>query len=168
MYTNARIYLGSNLQDLTEEKEMSDYRLVFDGYRLNLLSGATTVRSWDAVSGRPGFQNPSLTNVVDKGPIPEGSWNFSMSAVQTLTVVQEALGDFGRGAWPGGHIAWGINRVGRRAVMPRRGPPALGPPSCDSMSVRAAQLSIDHPLTCWQRAATKNGPPKDGGLGQTA
>ncbi|MFM6404912.1 MAG: hypothetical protein ACKPGT_09740, partial [Microcystis sp.] len=67
------------------------YKLKFDGYNLKLYNGSSYVMSWAAISGQPGSQSPLLSGVKDVGPIPEGSWSFNMSRVQTITAMDDFI-----------------------------------------------------------------------------
>ena len=53
--------------------------LEFNGEKLQLKDGNKTVRSFDAMSGQRGYQNPWDQEVTDYGPIPEGEWNVDYS-----------------------------------------------------------------------------------------
>ncbi len=104
---------------------MTDYSLKFDGYKLSLIGDGKEVRSWDAVSGVAGFQSPDNQGLKNTGPIPEGSWTFNTSAIQTITVQDNVVGSLSKaaslllagsdsvkfGTWYGGDIAWGLERV---------------------------------------------------------
>lgn len=35
---------------------MNEYNLTFDGYKISLRQNNITIKSWDAISGRPGQQ----------------------------------------------------------------------------------------------------------------
>jgi hypothetical protein len=99
------------------EINMSEYTLKFDGYNIKLYQGENYINSWSAVSGSVGSQSPSLANVRNTGPIPEGAWSFNMAGVQTITGFDNAIGTVTglvgvkAGTWPGGVTAWGLERV---------------------------------------------------------
>src|SRR3954464_108961 len=84
--------------------------------------GFSEIRSWRAVSGRPGYQAKACQSLKDKGPIPEGRYLVRPRNLQKMTEVDDMVGTilspasqllFRRklGAWPGGSIAWGVWRV---------------------------------------------------------
>ena len=95
---------------------MSTANLYFDGYNLSLIENGAPIRSWAAVSGNVGYQSPQYQGVQDTGPIPEGSWSFSLNDTQMLSWVDSFLGVFSGvgikvGAWPGSTFSWGNMRV---------------------------------------------------------
>ncbi|MBM6594625.1 Hint domain-containing protein [Microvirga pudoricolor] len=100
---------------------MSEYKLSFDGYQVSLQQNGRVVDSWSAVSGRPGSQSPSETALKDVGPIPEGQWSFNTSDIQTVTGLDNIIGNIGKlsgvtlgekfGAWYGGTVSWGVERA---------------------------------------------------------
>lgn len=82
---------------------MTEATLRFDGYKLSLLESGRVIKSWDAVSGRDGYNSPTLQDRSFVGPIPEGNWRFEMSSIQRLTAVDEALGPWAGALCPEGH-----------------------------------------------------------------
>ncbi len=93
------------------------YYAVFDGKTLTLYIDDKTVRSWDAVSGRPGYQSPEYQDQKSTGPIPEGTYVARQEQLQfmdlkglivgTAVAVKEDSG----GKWPGSYYSWGNSRV---------------------------------------------------------
>jgi hypothetical protein len=103
---------------------MTNFTLQFDGYRLSLVGDGAVIKSWDAVSGSPGFQSPANQAAAFTGPIPEGRWSFNTSAIQTISVKDDVVGTLAKaayattgleqvhvGTWFGGSIAWGLERA---------------------------------------------------------
>ena len=86
---------------------------IFDGYSLTLYSAdGRVVGSWPAISGRRGYQEPSLQGLVNLGPIPEGRYSFSIGAIQPIDTLRAAVGAISRyGRFPGGIAAWGTERA---------------------------------------------------------
>ncbi len=90
---------------------------VFDGKTLTLYVDDKPVRSWDAVSGRPGYQSPEYQDQKSTGPIPEGAYVARQEQLQFMdlkglivgaaVVVKEDSG----GKWPGSYYSWGNSRV---------------------------------------------------------
>jgi hypothetical protein len=93
---------------------MPDVVVRFDGYRVSVYRGEVLQRSWDAVSGAVGWQAPNLQTIGDRGPIPEGSYSFSVDSVQNLPATLSGaafLGAFGAGTWPGLSYSYGLQRA---------------------------------------------------------
>ena len=89
----------------------------FDGKNLTLFQDGKPIVSWDAVSGKPGFQSPEYQNLKDTGPIPEGTYVARQEKLQHISPVDWAIGwsrvlgdDLG-GKWPGSSVSWGSSRV---------------------------------------------------------
>ena len=90
---------------------------VFDGKTLTLYVDDKPVRSWDAVSGRPGYQSSEYQDQKSTGPIPEGTYVARQEQLQFMdlkglivgsaVVVKEDSG----GKWPGSYYSWGNSRV---------------------------------------------------------
>ena len=97
-------------------------RYDFDGLQLKVYeirpdNSLSLVTSWDAISGKLGFQSPDYQNLKDAGPIPEGVWEIGET--QEISLVDDVIGtaSFGQaGAWPGGTYAWGSDRAWLSAV----------------------------------------------------
>ena len=96
-----------------------DVRLEFDGRTLTLRR-ATPDRiertSFPGVSGRPDgdgrFDNSEARQAMPRtGPLPEGVYHIHVDEVQSISTRDQLLGMVGRGAWPGGTISWGEQRV---------------------------------------------------------
>ena len=83
---------------------------VFDGKALTLYMDNKPVRSWDAVSGKTGYQSPEYQNVKDKGTIPEGMYIIRKDKLQFYKDIDpwdKVRSVFGRGTWRGGTYSWG-------------------------------------------------------------
>lgn len=96
--------------------------LLFNGKTLALIENGTVIKSWMAMSGKPGYQGEQYTGVKDKGPLPAGKYKVSPSQVQRLNLKDEIRsyagylwgkipGNETRGTWPAGRIAWGKERI---------------------------------------------------------
>jgi RHS repeat-associated protein len=93
------------------------FGLVFNGTGLTQLRADGTTRTIPAVSGRVsgwGEVNPGQQGDRNRGPIPEGTYTFNRSDIQTfngpnydINLIATALG---RG-WRGGPRAWGTQRA---------------------------------------------------------
>lgn len=83
----------------------------FDGKEFKAIENGTVVKSWPAVSGRPGYQGAEHQGEKDKGPLPEGEWVLRQKNYQHMDSTRSLLGLFGRGNWPGSVPAWGRERV---------------------------------------------------------
>ena len=90
---------------------------VFDGKTLTLYQDDKPVRSWDAVSGKNGYQSPKYQSEKDKGTIPEGSYVARQEQLQFMDLKGLIVGpavvvntDWG-GKWPGSYYSWGNSRV---------------------------------------------------------
>ena len=68
--------------------------------------------SWEATSGRDGYQSKEFQSVASKGPIPEGS--YSVNPANTQSIVRD-IGMYSKwegGCWSrGGKDAWGTIRT---------------------------------------------------------
>jgi RHS repeat-associated protein len=88
--------------------------LHFDGKKLSWLDDdGKVVQQWDAVSGRTGATSEDQA-VANFGPLPEGLWQVQQSEYQPIWTRSRSdviLGQFGRGAWPGGVDSWGAGRI---------------------------------------------------------
>ena len=90
---------------------------VFDGKTLTLYQDDKPVRSWDAVSGKNGYQSPKYQSEKDKGTIPEGTYVARQEQLQFMDLKGLIVGpavvvntDWG-GKWPGSYYSWGNSRV---------------------------------------------------------
>ena len=89
-------------------------QLLFDGQKLRWLRGGRTIASWQAVSGKEGYQKKGYQSVSDKGPIPEGLWEVRQSEYQRMPdrgIAEALLAEVGGSAWPWGESAWGQHRI---------------------------------------------------------
>ncbi|MFN9792700.1 MAG: L,D-transpeptidase family protein, partial [Pseudomonadota bacterium] len=98
--------------------------LHFDGERLKWLdTDGNLVEEYEAVSGREGYQAPSLQYLADKGPIPEGLFLVSQEDYQDFgdMPMSRRIASynpfFKTTAWPGGTPAWGNQRIWLRPVQ---------------------------------------------------
>ena len=70
--------------------------------------------SWEATSGKPGYQSPEYQKEANKGPIPEGKYLVDPSQTQSFFYTSDFnrfKGKFGLGTWPGGKNSWGEFRT---------------------------------------------------------
>ena len=86
----------------------------FDGKTLTIYQNGKVVASWNAASGKPGYQSPGYQNLKDKGTIPAGTYIARQSELQFYKDI--SWGDrqryaFGFGTWRGGTDSWGNSRV---------------------------------------------------------
>ena len=96
-----------------------DELLSYDGEALRWHQEDGTSSVYFGVSGvlgEDGQTNPSNQWVVDEGPIPEGWYTVDPSQIQdwkNVPLWNKTVSSLTRkhGAWPGGTIAWGKNRV---------------------------------------------------------
>ena len=91
----------------------SGYYAVFDGKKFTLYADNKPVISWDATSGRSGFQSPQYQNRKSMGPIPEEVYVARQEELQHITPVGFMAGLIpGKyGEWPGSLYSWGNSRV---------------------------------------------------------
>ena len=83
----------------------------FDGNTLDLYNSKGLFNSLDAQSGYDGYQNRVYQNVVNKGPIPEGTYYANQDQRQKMSLFDGILGVSKRGKWPGSIPTWGTSRV---------------------------------------------------------
>lgn len=68
--------------------------------------------SWNATSGREGYQSSEYQSTRGKGPIPEGSYMLGETQSYSSTSGWDKFkGNFGAGTWPGGTDAWGDTKT---------------------------------------------------------
>lgn len=92
------------------------YYAVFDGKKFTLYVDNKPVISWDAVSGRSGYQSPEYQDQKSTGPIPEGTYVARQEELQFINTRDAILGvavilDIKKGGWPGSYYSWGNSRV---------------------------------------------------------
>ncbi len=91
------------------------YYAVFDGKRFTLYIDNKPVISWEAVSGRSGYQSPEYQDQKSTGPIPEGTYVARQEKLQFMSATDWLVGwttkVTDRGAWPGSSMSWGSSRV---------------------------------------------------------
>ncbi len=88
--------------------------LLFDGKKLTLYENGNLEKSWNAVSGKNGFQHPNYQDLKNYGPIPEGNYIARKEGQQhwkNLNLLQKTTAYIGKGEWPGGTYTWGENRI---------------------------------------------------------
>ncbi len=83
----------------------------FDGKTLTIYMDDKPVYQFDAVSGRPGYQDPKYQDVKGTGPIPTGIYVARQEAIQHMTIKDWGAGWALAGAWPGSEMSWGESRV---------------------------------------------------------
>ena len=90
---------------------------VFDGKKLTIYQDGKPITSWDAVSGKPGYQSPEYQSKKDTGPIPAGTYVARQEKLQHMTFQNWVVGwsriiskEWG-GKWPGSFVSWGTSRV---------------------------------------------------------
>ncbi|OEE58358.1 DUF2778 domain-containing protein [Enterovibrio norvegicus] len=121
-----RLLMGSSLKAINNERLVESglpvvnivtlkRSLVFNGKQLAWIDHrGNIVQSYDAVSGKVGFQSKDLQNEKSKGPIPEGKWLVQQKKYQEIgerSVIEQLAAEVGRTAWPGGESSWGSSRV---------------------------------------------------------
>lgn len=105
-------------------------RLNFDGTKLRLMAGDKELESWNAVSGKNGYQSPEFQNLKNTGPIPEGNYDVRQDNYSKMGFGSDALGTYYPkvrrnlpnivkeylpskfGSWSGGSRAWGTQKIG--------------------------------------------------------
>ncbi|MGK9167915.1 DUF2778 domain-containing protein [Inquilinus limosus] len=122
MPTNTRFDLwGSELQ----VRMRRTVWLRFTGRELAWLRNGRVEKSWSAVSGAAGHQDPANQGLRDKGPLPVGTYLADLTDLQDRNqdVIDWGKGLVGRGRWPGNDFSWGDHRLWLR---PLRGTNTLG------------------------------------------
>ena len=69
---------GERPQTITQaglDADAERLRLNFNGKKLRLMAGDKELESWNAVSGKDGYQSPEYQNLKNTGPIPEGNYD---------------------------------------------------------------------------------------------
>lgn len=92
----------------------ADQYAKFDGKTLTIYQNGKVIASWNAVSGKPGYQSQGYQNVKYKGTIPAGTYIARQSELQFYKDI--SWGDrqrsvIGFGTWRGGTDSWGNSRV---------------------------------------------------------
>lgn len=98
------------------DERLSEIRLEFDGLKLKAVDkmSGSVVKSWDAISGRPGNQAPSQSHIVNTGPIPQGNWSISTGKIvdfKDLPKWRQLLSGPYISSPRGGTAAWGNSFV---------------------------------------------------------
>jgi len=105
---------------------MTELTITFDGQDLTLSRDGNEIARFDAYSGHGAYQAPQFQDYADHGPIPEGSYSFTLNDIQQPRAIDIFLSPFGMGAWP----AWGGNEVGwgtmRAPLTPSEGTETYG------------------------------------------
>ena len=73
--------------------------LEFTGQKLKWNEGNKTVRSFNGMAGKIGYQNAQDQEIPDYGPIPEGEWNVPYTTRQSYPRDKETWGKRDFGAW---------------------------------------------------------------------
>ena len=93
--------------------------MTLNGQNLGLYNNTGLVNNLDAQSGQDNYQSGIYQNVVNKGPIPEGTYYANQDQRQSLTPKNIAL-KLGeklgldmqqKSGWSGNPISWGTSRV---------------------------------------------------------
>ncbi|MCV6599091.1 MAG: DUF2778 domain-containing protein [Alphaproteobacteria bacterium] len=87
--------------------------LLFNGKILKLIWAEEVIKSWNGVSGKPGYQHPEDTDKKNKGPIPEGEYKVrpDIQYTDNRSDWDKFKGIFYGGTFPGGEKSWGDGRV---------------------------------------------------------
>ncbi len=85
--------------------------MTFNGQNLGLYNNTGLVNNLDAQSGQDNYQSGIYQNVVNKGPIPEGTYYANQDRRQNITAFDTVAGIVGHGKWAGSLPAWGTSRV---------------------------------------------------------
>ena len=101
-----------------EWRNIGQEYLFFDGNNLHYYRQNKGL-VFDAVSGRKNDSGEFIyTNIQQsiesEGPIPEGLYYINPQEIQSYwktSIVQKVIGLFGRGSFPKGPVAWGVERV---------------------------------------------------------
>ena len=88
---------------------------IFDGKSLTIYQDGKVTASWNAVSGKDGFQTPEYQNVKGKGTIPEGTYVARQEKLQYITSYGLVVGLLNKGTWPGSLYSWGSSRIALEA-----------------------------------------------------
>lgn len=109
------------LKETMQRMDMRHATLEFDGEYLRWIENGMAIRYWNAVSGRPGYQDKQHQREKNKGPLPEGRYIARQSELQRWedysfpnrhACILRALGLIKlSGAWSGCQIAWGDRRI---------------------------------------------------------
>ncbi len=91
------------------------YYAAFDGKKFTLYVDNKPVISWNAVSGRPGYQSPEYQDQKSTGPIPEGTYVARQEKLQHITPYGLIVGIGNIGTWPGSLYSWGSSRISLEA-----------------------------------------------------
>ena len=95
----------------TDERQVA----VFDGKSFTLYQDNKPIVSWDAVSGKSGYQSPEYQNVRNKGPLPEGTYVARQSELyyfDDMSKIDQELSKTGLlTKFPGGRKSWGNSKV---------------------------------------------------------
>lgn len=87
----------------------------FDGKTLTIYQNGKVIASWNAVSGKPGYQSQGYQNLKSIGPIPEGVYVARQEKLQYITPYGLVVGLVNRGTWPGSLYSWGNSRIALEA-----------------------------------------------------
>ncbi len=83
----------------------------FDGKTLTVHVGDGHTIKFDAMSGKPEYQDPKYQDMKDGGPIPEGVYVARQEEIQHITPYGLVAGIADAGTWPGSLYSWGSSRI---------------------------------------------------------
>ncbi len=88
----------------------------FDGYYLSYTDTNGNLVKIPAISGDVNYQDPAFQNLINKGMLPQGSYEVKQENFQRIGFVDGILGmakavNISVGTWPGSFPAWGSERV---------------------------------------------------------
>ena len=117
--------LTAGIKKYREElKRAPQASLIFDGQALHWVGWPFNGKKWPAVSGSRGFQTWEFQKMMNKGPIPEGTYHVRQLNLQRLDDL--SLYEYlravipWRGSWLGGETSWGRNRIWVRPILGTR------------------------------------------------
>lgn len=105
-------------------------RLNFNGKKMRLMIGDREIESWNAVSGKDGYQSPEFQYLKNTGPIPEGNYAVRQDKYSKMGLGSDLIGTYYPkirrnlpnvvkeylpqkiGSWSGGSRAWGTQKIG--------------------------------------------------------
>lgn len=120
---SSKVYKGQKPETLKNDKEPQSEKTPtfdksvdikpgqyakFDGKTLTIYQNGKVVASWNAVSGKTGYQNPEYQNLKSTGPIPAGAYIARKGDLQyrsDYSFIKQYT------SWPGGESSWGNSRV---------------------------------------------------------
>ena len=107
-----------------ELKRAPQASLIFDGQALHWVGWPFNGKKWPAVSGSRGFQTWEFQKMMNKGPIPEGTYHvrqLNLQNIDNLSLVEWLYYNTNcPDSWRGGEHAWGKNRIWVRPILGTR------------------------------------------------